>query len=256
MWVNMLFVDVNSTMMQASISASRLSRFQSKLAAGKMFSVSGFDVSRCAMNFRLSDSPLMFRFNDTTKFEELIEPVSPLPLECFRFRNQTELVGLANTNTQLPDIIGEITLVKSTVCDTPGEKNHVMATIRLDSDTTVTLSFFDAQAVAFHRKLEDMNGDPRVIVATSVNPKMVGGTVLTDPKFSCYYIIVVLTMLVSKQVKRTLHEVPIIKRRTYGTNMILIMPPRSCNLKDRKKRCTKCFYYKEMEKFLELVYRG
>ncbi|KAJ4893786.1 hypothetical protein Rs2_20580 [Raphanus sativus] len=59
-----------------------------------------------------------------------------------------------------------------------------------------------------------------------------------------------------KQVKRTLHEVPIIKRRTYGTNMILIMPPRSCNLKDIKKRCTKCFYYKEMEKFLELVYRG
>lgn len=36
MWVDILFVDVNSTMMQASISASRLSRFQSKLAAGKM----------------------------------------------------------------------------------------------------------------------------------------------------------------------------------------------------------------------------
>lgn len=32
--------------------------------------------------------------------------------------------------------------------------------------------------------------------------------------------------------------------------------PRACELKELGKRCTKCFYYKEIEKFLELVYRG
>ena len=44
-------------------------------------------------------------------------------------------------------------------------------------DTKVILSLFDAQAVSFHKKLEDVNGDPRVIVATSINSKMVGGNV-------------------------------------------------------------------------------
>ncbi|WZZ04082.1 hypothetical protein YC2023_090003 [Brassica napus] len=45
MWVDMLPVDVNATMMQATINASGLPRFRSRLAAGTMFSVSGFDVS-------------------------------------------------------------------------------------------------------------------------------------------------------------------------------------------------------------------
>lgn len=38
----------------------------------------------------------------------------------------------------------------------------------------VTLSIFDAQAVAFH-KLEGMCVDSKAIVATNINPKMVGG---------------------------------------------------------------------------------
>ncbi|KAH0868170.1 hypothetical protein HID58_075192 [Brassica napus] len=160
MWVDMLLIDVNSTIMQATIYANRLPRFRSKLAAGKVFSISGFDVARCAQNYRLTDSPLLLRFSDLTDFDELAEPVSPLPQEGFRFRNHSELAGLANRNTQLPEIIGEITAVKSTVNDTLGEKDRIMATIKLDNDTKVILSLFDAQAVSFHKKLEDMNGDP------------------------------------------------------------------------------------------------
>ena len=43
---------------------------------------------------------------------------------------------------------------------------------------SVTLSVFDAQALSFHQKLGGMCGDPKVIVATSTNPKMVGGILL------------------------------------------------------------------------------
>uniref|UniRef100_A0A0D3C477 Uncharacterized protein n=1 Tax=Brassica oleracea var. oleracea TaxID=109376 RepID=A0A0D3C477_BRAOL len=106
--------------------------------------------------------------NDSTEFDVLSNPVSPIPAKGFRFRNQTELVGLANTNTQLPDIIGEIVAVKSTVSDPPEDKNRVMVTVKLEN-------LFDAQAVSFHQKLGGMRGDPKVIVATSINPKMVGG---------------------------------------------------------------------------------
>ncbi|KAG5384348.1 hypothetical protein IGI04_035818, partial [Brassica rapa subsp. trilocularis] len=175
MWMDLLMVDVNSTVMQVTISAGRLPQFREMLRAGTMFSVSGFDVSRCAQNFRLTDSSLMIRFNESTSFQELTEPDSTLPDEAFRFRNHSELIGLANTNTQLPDIIGEILSVKSTVCDPPEEKNRVMVTLKLDSDETVTLSFFDAQAVAFHKQLETMRVDPKVMVITSINPKIVGG---------------------------------------------------------------------------------
>ncbi|KAG2264352.1 hypothetical protein Bca52824_071431 [Brassica carinata] len=47
-----------------------------------------------------------------------------------------------------------------------------------------------------------------------------------------------------------------VKRYFYGMNMILIMPPRACELNKLENRCNKCFYYKEMARFMELVYRG
>ncbi|XP_013589155.1 PREDICTED: uncharacterized protein LOC106297466 [Brassica oleracea var. oleracea] len=168
MWVDMLMVDVSATIMQATIYANRIPRFRSKLASGKMYSISGFDVARCAQNYRLSKSPLLIRFNDLTDFDELTEPVSPLPEKGFRFSNQSELAGLANPNAQLP---GEITSVKSTVSDTLGDKN---------CETTVTLSLFDAQAVSFHKKLEDMHGDPRVLVTMDTMSKTRSNEVITN----------------------------------------------------------------------------
>uniref|UniRef100_M4FCK4 Replication protein A 70 kDa DNA-binding subunit B/D first OB fold domain-containing protein n=1 Tax=Brassica campestris TaxID=3711 RepID=M4FCK4_BRACM len=98
----MLLVDVNATMMQATISAHRVPRYQERLTAGAMYSMADFDVARCAQNFRLCDSSLMIRFNESTSFDEIDEPVSALPEEAFRFRDQSELIGLANTSTQLP----------------------------------------------------------------------------------------------------------------------------------------------------------
>ncbi|KAL0737849.1 hypothetical protein Bca4012_014059 [Brassica carinata] len=100
-------------MMQATISSSQPPQFQERFAAGTMFFMSGFDVSRCAHNVRLTDSSLLIRFNETTSFDEITEPVSPLPEKHF-------------------DVIGEILGVKSTVCDPPEEKNRDMVTMKLD----------------------------------------------------------------------------------------------------------------------------
>lgn len=45
-------------------------------------------------------------------------------------------------------------------------------TIKIDSNISVTLSLIDSQDVSFHKKLEGFLGDPRVVVAISINPKM------------------------------------------------------------------------------------
>ncbi|KAH0902478.1 LOW QUALITY PROTEIN: hypothetical protein HID58_041981, partial [Brassica napus] len=111
MWLDMFMVDVN------------FATFRPRLTAVSMYSISGFDVARCAQNFRLSDSSLLIRFNDTTSLDVLTDLASPLPEESLGFRNQTKLLGLANTNTQLP---GEITAVKNIVNDFPEEKNCVI----------------------------------------------------------------------------------------------------------------------------------
>ncbi|KAL0835240.1 hypothetical protein Bca101_087129 [Brassica carinata] len=88
--------------MQASVNVSRLATYGLYLRAGSMYSFAGFDVTQCNQNFRLSHSSLLIRFSDATTLAELTVPSSPIPKECFRFRNHSEMLGLANTNTQLP----------------------------------------------------------------------------------------------------------------------------------------------------------
>lgn len=41
---------------------------------------------------------------------------------------------------------------------------------------SVILSLFDCQAIAFHRRLDSMRVDPKVVVATNVKPRKIGGT--------------------------------------------------------------------------------
>ncbi|KAL0683261.1 hypothetical protein Bca4012_050109 [Brassica carinata] len=154
-------------MMPATVNVNRLATHLTNLEEGSVYSLTGFEVTHCNQNYRLSDSSLLIRFTDSTSFKKVTEPAVPIPLESFRFRNYSEMLGLANSNNQLPDLIGEITAVKSTVTDPPQDKNRVMA--------TMTMSFFDAQAVKIHNQLEQIGVDPRVVVATSVNPKIVGG---------------------------------------------------------------------------------
>ncbi|KAJ4886981.1 hypothetical protein Rs2_26729 [Raphanus sativus] len=45
--------------MQTTINAHRLPKFRPRLAAGSIYSISTFDVARCAQNFRLTDSSLL-----------------------------------------------------------------------------------------------------------------------------------------------------------------------------------------------------
>ncbi|WZZ35327.1 hypothetical protein YC2023_018728 [Brassica napus] len=175
MGVDMLLLDSQSTMIPATVNVNRLATHLTNLEEGSVYSLTGFEVTRCNQNYRLSDSSLLIRFTDSTSFKKVTEPAVPIPLESFRFRNYSEMLGLANSNNQLPDLIGEITAVKSTVTDPPQDKNRVMATIKMDNDTSVTMSLFDAQAVKIHDQLEQIGVDPRVVVATSVNPKIVGG---------------------------------------------------------------------------------
>lgn len=45
----------------------------------------------------------------------------------------------------------------------------------LTSDATVVVSMFDSLAQTFHNKLLSYGSEPRIVLATSINPKIVGG---------------------------------------------------------------------------------
>lgn len=115
MSVDMLFVDENSTLTQASVGANRQLRFRDRLSEGSL--LTGFDVTRSNTNFRLTDAPFSIRFSEGTELEKIPTSVRPIPTELFRFMPYTQILKLANTGKQLPDIIGELNAIRSTITD-------------------------------------------------------------------------------------------------------------------------------------------
>lgn len=100
-WI-VLSLTIQATMLPATISVHRLETHRSNLKEGLVYSLTGFDVAQCNPNYRLSDSSLLIRFNDSTSFKDVADLAAPIPLESFRFHNHSEMLGLTNTNHQLP----------------------------------------------------------------------------------------------------------------------------------------------------------
>ncbi|CAA7060909.1 unnamed protein product [Microthlaspi erraticum] len=114
-----------------SINVSRLNTFKHLLNNGAIYALSGFDVTRSNSHFKLCDSPVCIRFTDNTSFEEAPETNFSIPTEMFRFRNHDQLLALANTNSELPDIISEVTSIKTVLNEATNIPDRVMAHIRL-----------------------------------------------------------------------------------------------------------------------------
>ncbi|KAF3496128.1 hypothetical protein DY000_02053533 [Brassica cretica] len=145
------------------------------MTEGSVYTLSGFDVTRSSPKYRLSDAPVAIRFNDGTLFEKLAMIARTIPTEHFCFRPYDQILELANTGKQLPDIMGEFCAIRSTITDRIPGAQRVMLNLRLGRDTTVCVSIFDSLALAFHSKLDGYRREPRFVVVTAVNPKLVSG---------------------------------------------------------------------------------
>ncbi|KAJ4877726.1 Uncharacterized protein Rs2_42744 [Raphanus sativus] len=65
--------------MQTTINAHRLQKFRPRLAAGSIYSISAFDVARCAQNFKLTDSSLLIVSWLQSNWEKLVAKDTGLP---------------------------------------------------------------------------------------------------------------------------------------------------------------------------------
>ncbi|CAF1784549.1 unnamed protein product, partial [Brassica napus] len=130
--VDMLLIDENSTVVHGSIPASRQLRFKNRLSEGSVYTLSGFDVTRSSPKYRLSDAPVSVRFNAESDFEKLPATDRIIPTEHFRFRQYDQIIELANTGNQLPDVMGELCAIRSTITDRIPGAHRVMLTLRLE----------------------------------------------------------------------------------------------------------------------------
>ncbi|WZZ89211.1 hypothetical protein YC2023_117790 [Brassica napus] len=68
----------NAALTLATVNVYRLLTFRHLSKAGLMYSVTRFDIIRANQNFKLFNSHVLIQYNDSTVFDEITEPVSPL----------------------------------------------------------------------------------------------------------------------------------------------------------------------------------
>ncbi|KAJ4878947.1 Rep_fac-A_C domain-containing protein [Raphanus sativus] len=173
--LEMLLIDEESTLVQGTVPAALSLTFRERLSEGSIYTLSGFDVTRSSPKYRLSDGPIAIRFNEGTAFEKLPTTTKVLPTEHFRFQPYDHMLELANTGKQLPDVMGELRAIRSTITDSLPGPPRVMLTLRMEGDVNVVVSVFDSLAFAFHSKLDGYGREPRIVLVTGINPKIFSG---------------------------------------------------------------------------------
>nr|VDC66376.1 unnamed protein product [Brassica rapa] len=202
MSLEMLLIDEHSTLVQGSVPASLQLMFRGRLTEGSVYTLSGFDVTRSNPKFRLSDGPVSIRFNEGTAFEKIATTSRIIPTEHFRFRPYEQILELANTGKQLPGIILDLW------------------------DVDVCVSMFDSLALAFHSKFDGYGREPRIVLVTAINPKIVSagklylnGTSATRVFFDCE------TTVGKEALNR--QDCPVVEQTREGLQQRWFMPKRS-----------------------------
>lgn len=93
----------------------------------------------------------------------------------FRFSDYERLMLLANMNTDLPDIVGEVRDIKTTYSEETSAWSH--------RDTTICLSVFDGLSRLLHHKLVTSGVEPLVM---NINLKLVGGRLISPHTCSAF----------------------------------------------------------------------
>ena len=99
---------MQSSLIQASVFVHRLNTFRDVLREGAMYELSGFDVTRSNNHFKICNSVVAIRFNESTKIVEVPDVTNPILTEMFRFRNVEQLMSLINTNVVLPGMFSSV----------------------------------------------------------------------------------------------------------------------------------------------------
>ncbi|CAH8363779.1 unnamed protein product [Eruca vesicaria subsp. sativa] len=170
MGVDMLLLDDQSYLIQASVYVHQLNTFRELLREGAMYELSGFDVTRSKATIILS-YVILLCLSGLLSLQRW--------LRCLQLPIRFLLSG--------SDVIGEVSDIRTTYNDHAQTTQRVMITIKLDNDASVCVSVFDSVADLLHKRLEIGVVQPKMMVAMSINPKFVGGQLYLNATYGTHF---------------------------------------------------------------------
>ncbi|CAN6822573.1 unnamed protein product [Brassica oleracea] len=169
MGITILLLDEQGSVIHGFIPANRASQFRSYLKAGSIVRLDGFEVARVPHMYKITEHQFVIRFIPSTRIVEVLADAPVIRSDKFLVRL------LANTNLELPDVVGEIRSVQGSDLQNDAATTRIVVHLPIEPTVTVNVSLWDEVASAFRGLLRDGYKSQSVMRVTSVNPKLFGG---------------------------------------------------------------------------------
>ncbi|KAH0894017.1 hypothetical protein HID58_056446 [Brassica napus] len=145
------------------------------LTEGDIYEFSGFSVIHNSRHRKLTQLPYYIQIDQKTITSKVTDIGPIFPVHNFSPQNYKNLLCLATTHTYLSDVVGQILIIQKRNLYHP--KINIDATIglRLNRSTMVKLILCDKQAANFSILQSKKNRKFKVVIITSIIPKLFQG---------------------------------------------------------------------------------
>ncbi|CAN6909811.1 unnamed protein product [Brassica oleracea] len=175
MGITLFFLDEQNSVIHGFIPAARSGHYRPGLRSGSVVKVSRFEVARCTKMYKITYNPFVIWFLPQTTIDEVLVNAPIINLQKFMLRKFEHLQALANTNLELPDVVGMIRSVHVSDLSDATVMTRVVVRFVIKPNVVVYLSLWDEAAATFRGLISSGERAQSVMVVTTVNPKIFGG---------------------------------------------------------------------------------
>ncbi|ESQ46151.1 hypothetical protein EUTSA_v10000462mg, partial [Eutrema salsugineum] len=136
MGIVLLLLDEKNSVIHGFIPAVRASQYRQQLREGLIVKLTDFEVGRCTNLYKITDHPFVIRFLPGTTISDVSDVGRSIAKEKFMLRKLDHLQALANTNLELPDVVGQIRFVQGSNLRDASSTQRLVVRFQIDSSVT------------------------------------------------------------------------------------------------------------------------
>ncbi|KAL0709917.1 hypothetical protein Bca4012_016895 [Brassica carinata] len=161
-------------MINGFLPAPHANHHRASLQESKIYKVAHFEVVKCPYMYKTTEHPYVIRFIDQTTLDPVMDDEPVIQLQKFMVRSYDHLHILANTNLELPDVVGEIKSVKGFGISNTEIISPVIIRLLIAPTIEVDVALLDDAAAVFKGLLNSRDSTHSVMLITSLNPQKIG----------------------------------------------------------------------------------
>ncbi|XP_048603914.1 uncharacterized protein LOC106381729 [Brassica napus] len=187
--ITLLFLDEKDSMINGIIPAEQANHYRRSLQEGDIYRVAHFEVGICPHMYKSTEHTFLIRFLEETTIDPIINNCPHISQQKFMVRNYEQLQILANTNLELPDVVGQIQMVKGYDLKNAEVISPLLIRLRIAPNIEVDVSLWDTAAATFKAVLNSGEKAYTVMVVTSVAPEKIGDKLYlsSTPATKCFF---------------------------------------------------------------------